>query len=137
MALKTSCFNVLLDDEQLAFNSSTCALVCFNPSFRKILQNPNATLPQQDSFLRDQMLSCGFLVPADRDELSTLRSRYFQSQSNRDTFAVTILPTDACNFNCFYCFQDKKSIHMSSDTANAIVNFIDSQLSGVKTLKVT
>ena len=137
MLLIPSRFNVLLENDLLAFNSSTCALVHFNHSFRKILQNPNTELSVQDNFLREQMLSCGFLVPADRDELSTLRSRYLQSQSNRDTLAVTIMPTDACNFNCFYCFQDKKSIHMSSDTANALVNFIDSKLSGVKTLKVT
>ena len=137
MLLLPSRFNFLLDDDQIAFNSSTCALVHFNHSFRKILQNPNAELSVQDNLLRDQMLSCGFLVPSDLDELSTLRSRYLQSQSNRDTLAVTILPTDSCNFNCFYCFQDKKSIHMSNDTANALVNFIDSKLSGVKTLKVT
>lgn len=137
MALKPSRFNVLLENDHLAFNSSTCALVRFNHSFRKILQNPNAMLSQQDNFLRDQMISCGFLVPSDHDELSTLRSRYFQSQTNRDTLAVTILPTDSCNFNCFYCFQDKKALHMSGDTAKALVNFIDSNLYGVKKLKVT
>ena len=137
MPLKPSRFNVLLEDDQLAFNSSTCALVRFNNSFRKILQNPNSTLSQQDNLLRDQMISCGFLVPSNCDELSTLRSLYLQSQYNRDTLALTIMPTDSCNFNCFYCFQDKKSIHMSSDTANALLNFIDSNLSGVKTLKVT
>lgn len=137
MLLLPSRFNFLLDDELLAFNSSTCALVHFNHSFRKILQNPNAELSVQDNLLRDQMLSCGFLVPSDRDELSTLRSRYLQSQANCDSLAVTIMPTDACNFNCFYCFQDKKSIHMSSDTANALVNFIDSKLYDVKKLKVT
>ena len=137
MPLKPSRFNVLLDDDRLAFNSFTCALVRFNHSFPKILQYPNASLSVQDNLLRDQMLSCGFLVHDDLDELSSLCSRYLQSQYNRDTFAVTILPTDACNFNCFYCFQNKKSIHMSNDTANALVNFIDSHLSGVKTLKVT
>ena len=134
---KPSRFNVLLDDDRLAFNSLTCALVSFNHSFQKILLNPNATLSGQDNLLRDQMISCGFLVPADLDEISALRSRYLQSQSNRDTLVVAILPTDACNFNCFYCFQDKKSIRMTNDTANALVNFIDSNFSGVKTLKVT
>ena len=137
MLLKPSRFNFLLDDDQIAFNSSTCALVHFNLSFQKILQNPNAELSVQDNFLRDQMLSCGFLVPSDLDEISALRSSYLQSQSNLDTLAVTILPTDSCNFNCFYCFQDKKSILMSNDTAKALVNFIDSKLYGVKTLKVT
>ena len=137
MLLKPSRFNFLLDDELLAFNSSTCALIHFNLSFRKILQNPNSTLSVQDNLLRDQMLSCGFLVPADLDEISALRSRYLQSQANCDSLAVTIMPTDACNFNCFYCFQDKKSILMSSDTANALVNFIDSKLYDVKKLKVT
>ncbi|MBO4780031.1 MAG: SPASM domain-containing protein [Selenomonadaceae bacterium] len=137
MLLKPSRFNFLLDDDKLAFNSSTCALVRFNLSFQKILQHPNDSLSVQDNLLRDQMLSCGFLVYSDLDELSSLRSRYLQIQSNRDTLAVTILPTDACNFNCFYCFQDKKFIHMSSDTAKALVNFIDSNLSGIKTLKVT
>ena len=137
MHLKPSRFNVLLDDDRLAFNSSTCALVRFNLSFQKILLNPNATLSEQDNLLRDQMISCGFLVPADLDELSALRSRYLKSQYNRDTLALTILPTDSCNFNCFYCFQDKKSIHMSNDTAKALVNFIDSNLYGVKKLKVT
>ena len=137
MALMPSRFNVLLEDDQLAFNSSTCALVRFNHSFRKILQNPNATLSQQDSFLREQMISCGFLVPADLDELSTLRSRYLQSQTDRDTLALTIMPTDSCNFNCFYCFQEKKFGRMANDTANALVGFIDSKISGVKKLKVT
>ena len=113
MHLKPSRFNVLLDDNRLAFNSFTCALVQFNHSFQKILLNPNASLSVQDNLLRDQMLSCGFLVPSDLNELSALRSRYLQSQSNHDTLAVTIMPTDSCNFNCFYCFQDKKSIRMT------------------------
>ena len=137
MTLIPSRFNVLLVDDQIAFNSSTCFLVRFNPSFQKILQYPNDSLSVHDNLLRDQMISCGFLVPAECDELSTLRSRYLQSQSNRDSLDLTILPTDACNFNCFYCFQDKKSILMSNDTANALIYFIDSNLSGVKTLKVT
>lgn len=137
MSLKPSRFNVLLEDDRLAFNSFTCALVRFNHSFQKILQYPNDSLSVQDNLLRDQMLSCGFLVSSDLDEISFLHSRYLQSQSNRNTLVLTILPTDACNFNCFYCFQNKKSIHMSNDTANALVNFIDSHLSGVKTLKVT
>ena len=76
MPLMPSRFNILLDDDQIAFNSYTCALVRFNLSFKNILLNPNATLSGQDNLLRDQMISCGFLVPADRDELSTLRSRY-------------------------------------------------------------
>lgn len=137
MLLKPSRFNFLLDDDQIAFNSSTCALVHFNLSFQKILQNPNAELSVQDNLLRDQMLSCGFLVPTDLDEISALRSRYLQSQANCDSLAVTIMPTDSCNFKCFYCFQEKKSILMSNDTAKALVNFIDSKLSGVKKLKVT
>ena len=111
--------------------------IILSAKFSKILQNPNAELSVQDNLLIDQMLSCGFLVPADLDEISALRSRYLQSQANCDSLAVTIMPTDSCNFNCFYCFQDKQSILMSNDTANALVNFIDSKLYGVKTLKVT
>ena len=137
MDLKPSRFNVLLEDDHLAFNFLTCALVQFNHSFQKIFQNPNSTLTQQDNLLRKQMISCGFLVPSNLDELSTLRSRYLQSQYNRDSLAITIMPTDSCNFKCFYCFQDKKALHMSNDTAKALVNFIDSKLYGVKTLKVT
>lgn len=92
MDLKPSRFNVLLEDDHLAFNSLTCALVQFNHSFQKILQNPNSTLTQQDNLLRKQMISCGFLVPSNLDELSTLRSRYLQSQYNRDSLAITIMP---------------------------------------------
>lgn len=54
--------------------------------------------------------------------LANLRSRY-----SSDTLRVTILPTLACNFKCWYCYETHKSSHMTTEGVNATLNFIKNE----------
>ena len=54
------------------------------------------------------MLASGFLVDASVDETKLLELDYYSSIYNKEQLMITILPTLDCNFDCFYCFENKK-----------------------------
>ena len=56
--------------------------------------------------LRDLTLA-RMLVTDDADELGVLEQRYRKATSDRTRFALTIVTSLGCNFDCPYCFEAK------------------------------
>ena len=56
--------------------------------------------------LRDLTLA-RMLVSDDLDELAVLERRYRAGTADRTSFALTIVTSLGCNFDCPYCFEDK------------------------------
>lgn len=135
--LKPSRYNMLIPEGEgcLAFNAMNCALAKVNEEFLEILANPNGSDINRRP-LRDNMLRAGFLINNEVDEIKLLEFRQWKGKFAHDALTVTILPTDACNFSCFYCFEHKKNIYMDNETINATVEFVKSRLGSHKELKI-
>lgn len=135
---KPSCYNIILHEQgkHIAFNSANCALAQVNEDFLDILENPNQPLSGEKSKLFENMIATGFLIDSSTDELDLLRLRYLNGCFDCDTLTVTILPTDACNFSCFYCFEHKLANTMSKVTQQKSVELIKNQLKGAQKLKI-
>ncbi|GAX91223.1 radical SAM/SPASM domain-containing protein [Effusibacillus lacus] len=90
----------------ILYNSYTGAIVSVPPAEKEealaalkrtgVSGNPSKTALQ--------MIESGFLVPDQLDE--KLRAKYLhQTQHRTDLLHLIILPTEACNFRCTYCYQ--------------------------------
>lgn len=135
--LKASKYNFLteVDGQHVAFNSKNCALAKVNDIFLNILKNPNSEIFARVE-LRKQMLASGFLVDASVDETKLLELDYYSSIYNKEQLMITILPTLDCNFDCFYCFENKKKEYLSEEIEGAIKQFVSKKIKGVKKFTV-
>ena len=93
----------------------------------QIINSPNevdyATIPA----LYFQLRSGGFWVEDGKDEAfyNILKMRRLTANYSTNNLLLTIAPTRTCNFACPYCFEgDRKSVIMSEETENDIINFI-------------
>jgi len=103
-------FTVTLSNNRLGiYNSKTGAIVCSEPGqgakLQAALDNPEG---YADSNLLPSLISQGFLVENDRDEIADIRSWYTAFVTDRRLVHLTMLPAEACNFACPYCFQYNK-----------------------------
>jgi uncharacterized protein len=64
-----------------------------------------------------------YFVPADEDELAFLRQRTEFTRRN-DPFLVTITTTMDCNFDCYYCYEDKSPVYLSRERCDQILDYI-------------
>lgn len=70
------------------------------------------------------LVNNNFLVSEEIDEIyesDFIRNRSVFSDSILD---ITILPTDACNFRCVYCYESATNQHLSEENEEAIIKFI-------------
>lgn len=57
------------------------------------------------SFLFEKLVSSGFLIEDDVDELAIIRSKNEEAIHSKN-YLLSILPTLNCNFKCWYCIQE-------------------------------
>lgn len=69
------------------------------------------------------MLRARFFVPAEEDEIAHLRKRT-QFFKQHGPFLVTITTTMDCNFDCYYCYEDKSPTYLSNQTCDRILEWI-------------
>jgi uncharacterized protein len=68
------------------------------------------------------------LVPDDVDEIAVLGRRYEAGRANASRFAVTIVTSLGCNFNCPYCFEEKHPSILDGDVQEQILEVVDDQM---------
>ena len=80
----------------------------------------------------------GYIVEDGFDELEYLKYIHYRTRFSSDVMTLTIAPTLDCNFDCPYCFEDKRKGYMSVSVQRAVVEFIKRQItSGIKTIDLT
>jgi uncharacterized protein len=87
--------------------------------------------------LLEQMAHGRMLIPDDGDELDLLELRYRSSRFDRTRFALTLVTSLGCNFDCPYCFEAKHPSIMNDDVVDAILRVVDDQLPHIHTLSVS
>lgn len=83
-------------------------------------------------------LARGLMIIADdADELALLEERYKTSRANLGNFALTIVTSLGCNFDCPYCFEAKHPSIMDAHVQEQVLRIVDDQLPKISTLNVT
>ena len=78
-----------------------------------------------------------FLTESSVDEkilCDYLRARSVYSDSS---LYLTILPTDACNFRCVYCYESATNTHLSDENEKNIIKFIKKNIKQYKYVRVS
>jgi len=65
----------------------------------------------------------------------TLERKIFYALRD-DVLNLTILPTEQCNFRCFYCYESFKLGKMSKETSDSILKLVQKRASTLKILTI-
>lgn len=76
-----------------------------------------------DELLVEYLKKFGFIVENTCDE-KLLREQKYNDVINQKKLFLVIMPTENCNFNCVYCYEEHKNIVLSSFNQKAIINFV-------------
>jgi len=139
--VQESRFNVWVerDDGAYVYNSLSGALLRLpteqHAALRRFLAGEDsAGLPAQA--ITDLTLG-RMLVTDHADELEILRARYQRSRRDTSGFALTIVTSLGCNFDCPYCFEAKHPSILSVDVERAVLAVLDDQLPTIERFRVT
>jgi len=120
-------FHTTLPDGRLGlYNSKTGAVVCADVEeagkLLSVLEDPVGN--SESSFL-PALVSQGFVVRDNCDELSDIRKWSNAFLSDERLLHLTMLPAEACNFACPYCFQyNKRHLFMKPWVYDAALELI-------------
>lgn len=87
--------------------------------------------------LLEQLMMGRMLIPDDGNELDLLARKYEASRYDATHFALTIVTSLGCNFDCPYCFEDKHPSILNKEVENAILDVLDDQLKKIRNFSVT
>jgi uncharacterized protein len=139
--MKESCYNIWVDRDDAAY--------VFNGTSGALLRVPRADLHALQQFLAGEKASgCSpkviehlalgrMLVPDEGDELALLAARYEATRHDTTHFALTIVTSLGCNFDCPYCFEAKHPSILDGDVQQRILEVLDDQLPKITSFHVT
>lgn len=146
MGLKPSRYNHFFEADDgniLAFNAYTTALALMSKEeyemAQKIVKNPNDSNfhSKKEEDLKNNLKKGGYLIDEEDDEFEALKLRNRTDRFSTQSFGLTIVPTLNCNFNCFYCYEEKKKIDMGEKVEKALVKFVRKKTKNVRSLGVS
>lgn len=86
----------------------------------------NSKVVDLDSDIKNELIDMDIIIDSESDELLKVKDRYFNYIYNDKVLHLTIMPTNACNFACPYCFSyEKGHSRMDEKTYNSILDLID------------
>lgn len=77
------------------------------------------------------------LVSDEIDELAVLERRYRAGADDRSSFALTIVTSLGCNFDCPYCFENKPPATIDAETERLLLEVLEAQLGTIRRFDVT
>lgn len=108
----------------LIYNTLSRELLSISPTYQPIEFLATVRQPGEVK----ELFSRGFLVEDDTNEISVALNETEKKRCSDKRMVVTIIPTDACNFMCSYCYQSELSHFMDSLTCTSIIKWLDNAL---------
>lgn len=80
----------------------------------------------------------GILVKEDFDEIHFLKYMHYKAKFAKNRLHLTIAPTLDCNFDCPYCYENRRQGKMSQEMQDALVRFIEQKITeGAKDIDIS
>jgi uncharacterized protein len=139
--MKQSRYNIWVErgDAHYVFNGVSGALLRATKdsydALERFLEGDNET--KCSPKLLEQLARGRMLIPDDADELALLARRYEVSRHDDSYFALTIVTSLGCNFDCPYCFEAKHPSIMDDKVQQAVLQVLDDQLPKIRRFRVT
>jgi len=123
------------DEQCLLFNGLTGALARLSgPEARLLLSGRMEDAPPP--FL-ERLAGGGFVVPPEVDELTVYRHAWYCYYHDPETLHLAIIPTQACDMDCFYCLARRDESRMTRETADRLVDLAAARSRRSRRLGVT
>jgi uncharacterized protein len=139
--VKESRYNIWVDRDgsNFVYNGVSGGLLRVSNDDRDALGRVLADVDARDCSPKvlEQMALGRMLVPDDADEVELLAKRYELSRYDTSHFALTMVTSLGCNFDCPYCFEAKHPSIMNADVIAAVLDVLDSQLPTINDFFVT
>lgn len=133
--MKLSKYNYYLENkiekDLMIYNTRTGAVILIediDDKSRDLIKcNQVGTL---DIDLKDFLMEKEILVGDEVDELADVKELYNLYVNDQNVLSLTILPTEACNFTCPYCFlYDKTNTTMGDEDYDMLYDYISDFMS--------
>jgi uncharacterized protein len=126
--LKPSYYNRLVPfqtSKQILFNTLSGALITIDdqaaPRVMKALRGDLSAVSREEL---ETLKEDRFLVSQETDELTVLKARSWLGRMRSEDLSLSVLLTLNCNFNCRYCFEQRRPESLSPDTEERIYRFL-------------
>src|ERR1700760_3199469 len=122
------------------FNSASGALLRLSEADRRSTLNFLSGIDDKNCSpaVLARLVQGMMLVPDDADETELLRRRYQASREQDSRFALTIVTSLGCNFECPYCFEAKHPSVLSDEVQARVLGLLDEQLArGINSFSVS
>ncbi|WP_184523729.1 radical SAM/SPASM domain-containing protein [Bacillus benzoevorans] len=135
-------FNALshLDDDQgiVLFNSYNGAIVHFTEKEKaEVLASlKRAGTEELKNETQKDLYENGFLVSEQVDEKRRAQFLH-QSLHRTDVMHLVLLPTEACNFRCTYCYETFPRGKMNADTINGLKALVKEKATNLSNLNIS
>jgi len=121
------------DGNYIAFNARSGAIAVMTGENYKVYQKichalektPNPDLGPDEIELFEQLGYGEFIIQDNFNELEHLEFEHMMHRYDQTTLGLIIAPTLACNMGCKYCYESNKKGMMSTETIEAILQFIE------------
>lgn len=137
---KASRFNAFTTTDEegiLLFNSYTGALADFSKAEKEeVMGYLKNQLGPESSPVKDALLENGFLVPGHADEKKRAEFLH-QSLHRTDMLHLILMPTEACNFRCTYCYESFVRGRMDDGTVSGVKALVSERIKTLNSLHIS
>jgi len=138
--MKESRYNVRVerDDATYVFNGVSGALLRvaktdYDAVRRYLAGGQGSCSPEVLGHLAEGLM----VIPDNADELAFLERRYAAGRRDLSRFALTIVTSLGCNFDCPYCFEEKHPSILDEEVQRLVLQVLDDQLTRIRSFSVT
>ena len=138
--MKESRYNVRVerDDATYVFNGVSGALLRvaktdYDAVRRYLAGGQGSCSPEVVAHLAEGLM----VIPDNADELAFLERRYAAGRRDLSRFALTIVTSLGCNFDCPYCFEEKHPSILDEEVQRLVLQVLDDQLTRIRSFSVT
>lgn len=126
------------DNGMVLFNSYTGALTYFSEKEKEAVLSSlkRAGTNRLENEIQKDLYNNGFLVSRFVDEKRRAQFLH-QSLHRTDIMHLVILPTEACNFRCTYCYETFERGKMNRNTINGLKAFVQEKATTLSTLHIS
>lgn len=138
--VKPSRFNALSqtdEDGLILFNSYTGALADFTREEKnEVMGYLKNQTTSGNSAIREALLENGFLVNEHADEKKRAEFLH-QSMHRTDMLHLILMPTEACNFRCTYCYESFVRGRMTDETVMGVKSLVRERIKTLNSLHIS
>jgi uncharacterized protein len=139
--MRESRYNVWVDvdDTTHVFNGLSGQLVNLTSSqvlaFRSLVESGD--LAGLDEAFARRLVEARVLVRDELDEIALLNGRWLRNTRDPRRLGLTLVTSLGCNFDCPYCFEDKRPSIMSPEVQRNVLGLVTDSVGNLESLDVT